>query len=89
MTKTYTFYDDSWWDWPPCDCCQGGLIECYNSSDTGCNLGSAHSLEDCYVQAIITEVDEDYETTAKYYEMTLEQLEVKAQELGIEIKVIS
>ena len=89
MTKTYTFYDDSWWDWPPCDCCQGGLVECYNSSDTDCNLGSAHSLEDCYVQAISTEVDEDYETTAKYYEMTLEQLEVKAQELGIEIKIIS
>lgn len=86
MTKIYIFYDDSWWDNPGCDCCLGDFVECYNSYVTGRKFGSAHSLEDCYVQAIVTEVGED---AAKYYEMTLEQLEMKAQELGIKIEIVS
>lgn len=85
MTKTYTFYDDSWWDSHGCSCCPSTFMETYNCPDTSRNHGSAHSIEDCYVQAIIAEVGGD---AAKYYEMTLEQLEMKAQELGIEIKII-
>lgn len=88
MTKTYTFYDDSWWDWPPCDCCQGGLVECYNSSDTNCNLGSAHSLEDCYVQAIKTESD-IYAEDEGLWEMDLDALKQIAKELCIEVEIIS
>ena len=90
MTKTYTFYDDSWWDWPPCDCCQGGLVECYNSSDTEYNLGSAHSLKDCYVHAIRTEASmRNTPCDDNIWGEPLENLEVIAQGLGIEIKIIS
>ena len=45
MSK-FVFYDDTYYERPPCDCCLGGWVECYNSSDTDCNLGSAHSEED-------------------------------------------
>lgn len=90
--KTYTFYDDSWYDNPPCDCCEGSWIPCFNSSDTDCNLGSAGSIEDCYVQAILTEIGrnnipEDYEDFL--YQMSLEELKEEAMNLNIEIEVVS
>lgn len=53
--KTYKFTNDSWWDRCGCDECEDTLMEAYNSDDTDCNLGSASYIEDCYVQAIITE----------------------------------
>lgn len=90
MTKTYTFYDDSWWDNPGCSCCPSTLMEAYNSSDTDCNLGTASSLEDCYVQAIVTEVSIcNIPCDDNIWDEPLENLEVIAQGLGIEIKIIS
>ena len=88
MTRRFTFYDDSWWDNPPCDCCQGGLMECYNSSDTESNLGSAHSIEHCYIQAIITECDA-YKEDEGLWEMDLDSLKKIAKELCVEVEIIS
>ena len=88
MTKVYKFYDDSYYDRPPCDCCLGGWIECYNSSDTHSNLGSAHSEEDCYVQAIKTESD-TYTDDDNLWEMDLDSLKKIAKELCIEVEIIS
>ena len=88
MSKTYTFYDDSYYERPPCDCCSGGWVERYNSSDTNSNLGSAHSEEDCYVQAILTETD-IYDEDDDLWCQPLKYLKRIAEELGIEIKIIS
>lgn len=53
--KCFTFYDEGYYDQPGCSCCEGFYMECYNSDDTDCNLGSAHDYESCYYQAIMTE----------------------------------
>lgn len=29
MNTHFVFVNNSWWDSPPCDCCQGGLVESY------------------------------------------------------------
>ena len=84
--KIYTFVDDSWYDNPACDCCEGDWMECYNSDDTDHSLGSAHSTEDCWQQVIISEIGrwnipEDYET--QLYEMSLDELKQEAQNLNI------
>ena len=88
MNKKFTFYDDSFYERPPCDCCPGYWMECYNSSDTNCNLGSAHSEEDCYVQAIKTESDAYMEDDG-LWEMELPELKKIAEELGIVVEIIS
>lgn len=88
MSKKYTFYDDSWYERPPCDCCLGEWVECYNSSDTDSNLGSAHSEEECYVQAIKTE-SSAYMEDDSLWELELEQLEKIAEELDIVVEIIS
>ena len=88
MNKKFTFYDDSFYERPPCDCCLGGWVECYNSSDTNSNLGSAHSEEDCYVQAIKTECDV-YMEDDSLWELDLHELEKIAEEIGVRVEVIS
>ena len=93
MNKKYTFYDDSYYERPPCDCCPGYWMECYNSSDTDsstrtAHLGSAHSEEDCYVQAIKTESNA-YMEDDSLWELDLEQLKKIAEELGIVVEIIS
>lgn len=88
MTKTYTFYDEGYYCSNGCDCCEDVYMECYNSSDTDCNLGSAHSEEDCYVQAIVTESDA-YKEDEGLWEMDLDALKQIAKELCIEVEIIS
>lgn len=63
-------------------------MECYNSEDVLQGLGSAHSIEQCYMQALITETN-DQDGYSKFYEMDMEELEMRAREMGIEIKIIS
>ena len=53
--KEYLFTDDSYWASNGCDCCEDTFLEAYNSEDVDHSLGSASSIEDCYVQAIVTE----------------------------------
>lgn len=88
--KTYTFWDDSWWDSNGCSCCPDTLMECYNSYDTDGRLGSAHSKEWCYVHSIITEIGweiipEDYEE--KLWEMSVDELKVEAANLNITVEI--
>ena len=87
MSK-FVFYDDSFYERPPCDCCPGYWMECYNNSDTNSNLGSAHSEEECYVQAIKTESDAYMEDEC-LWEMDLDELMVIAKELDIIVEIIS
>ena len=89
--KKYTFFDDSYYDQPGCSCCEGTLMEAFNSNDTDCNLGTAHSYEDCYVYAIMTEnagkvplyLDKEL------YEMNIKELKALAKQMNIEVEIIS
>lgn len=88
--KQYYFTDDSWWDSCGCSCCPSTLMVCYNSDDTDHTLGSAISVEDCWVQAIISEIgryniSDDYEESLWY--MSLEELKEEAKNLNIEVIV--
>ena len=90
--KKYTFWDDGYYDGCGCDCCEDTYMECYNSVDTDCNMGTAHSIEDCYVQALLSAADKDYES-AYYKQMLcyeeLDGLKELVEELGIQVEVIS
>lgn len=90
--KVFTFYDEGYYDQPGCSCCEGFYMECYNSEDTDCNLGTAHSEEDCYVQATLTElgaalVSDEYKD--ELYRMELTELKQVAKMLKIKVRVIS
>ncbi len=91
-TKTYTFYDEGYYDQPGCSCCEGVYMECFNSEDTDCNLGSAHDYESCYYQAILTELGVDNVTEEHregLYSMGLKELKQVAKDLNIKVEVIS
>lgn len=89
--KTYTFYDDGWFDNPPCDCCDGYWMESYNSSQVNGNFGSAFSEEDCYLQAIATELGYQYweDVPDIYRAMEYSDLKKVADILKIKVEVIS
>lgn len=86
MTKKtkFVFTDDSYYENPGCSCCPDTLMEAYNSGDTYCGLGTAHSTEDCYVQAIRTFKGVVH---SDLWELTLDQLEEMADNLGIEVVI--
>ena len=89
--KKYIFTNDSWWDNTACSCCEGVYMECFNSEDTDCNLGSAHDYESCYYQAILTELGVDNVTEEHregLYSMGLKELKQVAKDLNIKVKVI-
>lgn len=75
MTKVYNFQDDSWWNNPPCDCCSSDLMICYNCGQTVEELGSAHTEEECYAQALAhyLALDGEYLTLATLHELFSEQ----------------
>ena len=90
--RKFTFFDDSYYYSNGCSCCEGSWVEAYNSSDTDCNLGTAHSEEDCYIYSIITElgratISDEYEDDL--YQMELTELKQVATVLGIEVEIIS
>lgn len=88
--KKYTFYDESWYDSGiGCDCCTGGWFECYNSNDIGTNFGSAHSEEDCYAQAILTEIGVDADYNEEYWHMNLDELREVTKSLNIVVEIVS
>ena len=89
--KVFTFYDDSWFDNPPCDCCDGYWMWSFNSDQVNGNFGSASSEEDCYLQAIATEMGYEYwEDFPDTYRL-LDYVELKkvADLLGIKVEIIS
>ena len=63
-------------------------MEAYNSSDTNCNLGTAHSEEECYVHAILTEAD-IYDEDDDLWCQPLKYLKRVADEIGITVEIIS
>jgi len=89
--KVFTFYDDSWYDQPPCDCCQGGWINSFNSDQVNGNFGSAFSEEDCYLQAIATELGYQYweDVPDEYQEMDYDELKFFAENMGLKVEIIS
>lgn len=87
--KTYTFYEESYWLSACCDCCTDDFIEMYNSDDIDPILGSSHSIEDCYVSAILSElgptsVGEDY----RDYLYGLHWKDLERISIDIDIEVI-
>lgn len=90
--KTYTFTNGSWID-SACDYCPPTEMEYYTSDDTDCNLGSAHSYEDCYVQAIVTSLGGQSVVSDKMLEelwcMDIKGLKSIASDLNIKVKIIS
>ena len=89
--KVFTFYDDSWYDQPPCDCCQGGWINSFNSDQVNGNFGSAFSEEDCYLQAIATELGYQYweDFPDEYREMSYNDLKFLAENTGVKVEIVS
>ena len=90
--KTYTFFDDSYFASNGCDCCADTYMECYNSEDTDCNLGSAHDYESCYYHAILTELGVDNVTEEHrecLYCMNLKELKQVAKDLKVKVEVVS
>ena len=89
--KKYLFTNDSWLDNPVCDCCEDTLIEGYNSDDVDYSLGSAGSIEDCYVQAIVTEIG-SFCVGSTMHEMlrgkSLDELEDLAKLMEIEVVIV-
>ena len=90
--KTYTFTNDSL-TYSVCDCCPPTeMMECYNSDDTDCNLGSAHSYESCYVQAIITSLGGQSVVSDEMLEelwcMDIKDLKSMCKDLNIKVKII-
>ena len=88
LMKTYRFYDDGYWDSRGCSCCPAVFVDVYNSDDTDPNLGSAHSVEDCYVQSILTrevEIGIPYDEAKEYYYMELDSLKILAYAMGIDV----
>ena len=89
--KTYTFTDNSW-TYSVCDCCAPTEMEVYNSDDIDCNLGSAHSYEQCYVQAIITSLGGQSVVSDEMLEelwcMDIKDLKSMCKDLNIKVKII-
>jgi len=89
--KTYTFYDDSWYDQPPWQQSHGGWINSFNSDQVNGNFGSALSEEDCYMQAIATEMGYEFweDVPDTYRLMDYAELKKVADILKIKVEVVS
>ena len=89
--KTYYFTDDSYLLDNGCSCCEASLVLAYNSSDTDPCLGTAHSEEDCWVQAIITEIGRENihkEYEQRLYDMPLDDLKLDAAAFDITVEIL-
>jgi hypothetical protein len=88
---TYTFTNDSYWFSNGCDCCEDLLMESFNSDQTCCNFGSAYSEEDCYLQAIATELGYEFweHVPDSYREMGHAELKMMADNMNIKVEVVS
>ena len=68
------------------------MMEAYNSEDTDCDLGSAHSREHCYFQAILTELGAECVTDDHregLYCMNMKELKQTAKDLAIKVEILS
>ena len=81
--KTYKFEDNSWWDNPPCDCCQGGLVECWTCYDNDQSI-VADSQLDALMSVVYIETGEYLWTLDEYPEES--ELLGKLSGLGIYVE---
>lgn len=86
--KTYKFTDDSYYESPGCSCCDSYCVNVFNSDDTSPNLGSAHSEEECYIQAIATESGWEFweDVPDDLHELTYNELKKVANDMGIVVE---
>lgn len=91
MNKRFVFTNDSMYVGNGCSCCEPDYMEVYNSDETDCTLGSAHSEEECYIQTIVTvlgrENINDY-ISAGFYELDIDSLLKISERLGIIVEII-
>lgn len=92
VNKHFVFKDDSWWDNPPCDCCESYLVDAFNCVSHPELYYTCHSYTEMYMDAILITLGidlQDYETIEKtpYYTMDFKQLEKECKKLGITIEV--
>jgi hypothetical protein len=93
MNKHFTFKDVSWWDNPPCDCCESCLYDSYNCISHEEIYRSLSSWTDIYqtILFVVTGVDLDDRHTQEaspYYNMNFDQLEAECTKLGITVEII-
>ncbi len=86
--KVFEYTDDSWFDRPACDCCEGMWQECYNllNNEHLYYTYSCHSIEDCYRQALELEGIIDKDLDFDYNEVDFELL---CQTYGIKVIIHS
>lgn len=91
MTKSYQFYDESYYYSNGCDCCERSWVSSFNSSQVVGNFGSAYSEEDCYLQSISTELGYWYyeDIPSEYREMDYDELKFFAENMGLKVEIIS
>ena len=89
--KTYTFFDDSYFASNGCDCCEDTWVSSFNSAQVVGNFGSAYSEEDCYLQAISTEMGYEYweDFPDTYRLMEYSDLKKVTDLLGIKVEIVS
>lgn len=100
MIKHY-WNNDSHWERPPCDCCEGFLMECYNLvDDLGVDIGphSLYSVEECYLESYMRvkygpyhqrgeEAQEFEDKFLDWGEGSFEELKMLCKVIGLEIFV--
>lgn len=93
MRRKFKFVDNSYW-LPECSIwnrTEDNYIELYNSEDTDPILGSSHSIDDCYISAILsdhgaTSVTEEYRQFL--YNCSTEELLSIIDGLEIEVVIV-
>jgi len=89
----YVWKDDSWWDQPPCDCCDDYYVESYSCTSHPSEIYSSESsyndiLAVCIYQHLGYDLyDYDFLELTSYYGMNTIELEREAVKLGIEIVI--
>ena len=93
MNKHFVFTNDSMHISNGCSCCEPDYMEVYNSDETDGTLGSAHSEEECYVQAIITvlgreNINDEIEEGLRILENDFNALLRITERMGITVEIV-
>ena len=93
MNKHFVFTNDSMYVGNGCSCCEPDYMEVYNSDETDGTLGSAHSEEECYVQAIMTvlgreNINDEIEEGLRILENDFNALLRITERMGITVEIV-
>ena len=94
MNKHFVFKDDSWWDDPPCDCCDSYLVDAYNCvshEEINWTLGSYSEMYRMALFVVLGIDLQDWEAqeATMYYNMDFDELEAECKKLGITVEVLA